>query len=117
MKKNKSTNKRIQTSGQKKDNSPLLWGLAFGIAFGFLLQKGGATKYDVIVAQLLLSREVHADFAHQVVNRPGVPAVAVAPVLARVVDDGWCVKLPTVIPLTAPKLGRKMPNQSIETIQ
>lgn len=30
-------------------------GLLFGIIFGFLLQKGGATKYDVIVAQLLLS--------------------------------------------------------------
>lgn len=32
----------------------LLWGLLFGILFGFLLQKGGATKYDVIVGQLLL---------------------------------------------------------------
>ncbi len=35
--------------------SPLLMGLLFGIVFGFLLQKGGATKYDVIVAQLLLT--------------------------------------------------------------
>ena len=35
--------------------SPLWMGLMFGIVFGFLLQKGGATKYDVIVAQLLLS--------------------------------------------------------------
>jgi hypothetical protein len=34
--------------------SPLIWGLAFGVVFGFLLQKGGATKYDVIVGQLLL---------------------------------------------------------------
>ena len=32
----------------------LLWGLAFGILFGFLLQKGGVTKYDVILGQLLL---------------------------------------------------------------
>ena len=39
----------------KKDRSPLLWGLAFGIVFGFLLQKGGATKYDVIIGQLLLT--------------------------------------------------------------
>ena len=39
----------------KKDRSPLLWGLAFGTVFGFLLQKGGATKYDVIVGQLLLT--------------------------------------------------------------
>ena len=27
----------------------------FGILFGFLLQKGGATKYDIIIGQLLLS--------------------------------------------------------------
>ncbi len=46
--------KRTQTS-EKKDISPLLWGLAFGIVFGFLLQKGGATKYDVIIGQLLLT--------------------------------------------------------------
>ncbi len=29
-------------------------GFLFGIGFGFLLQKGGATKYDVILGQLLL---------------------------------------------------------------
>jgi hypothetical protein len=39
----------------RKDKSPLIWGLVFGILFGFLLQKGGATKYDVIIGQLLLS--------------------------------------------------------------
>ena len=39
----------------KQGGSQLLWGLAFGVAFGFLLQKGGATKYDVIVGQLLLT--------------------------------------------------------------
>ena len=38
-----------------KDRSTLLWGLAFGIVFGFLLQKGGVTKYDVIIGQLLLT--------------------------------------------------------------
>jgi uncharacterized protein len=38
----------------KNNNQPLLWGLIFGIIFGFLLQKGGVTKYDVIVGQLLL---------------------------------------------------------------
>lgn len=32
----------------------LLIGLIIGIAFGFLLQKGGLTQYDVIVGQLLL---------------------------------------------------------------
>ncbi|MFO7942784.1 MAG: YeeE/YedE thiosulfate transporter family protein [Anaerolineales bacterium] len=55
MQTSKSTDKRMETSVPKKDISPLLWGLAFGIAFGFLLQKGGATKYDVIIGQLLLT--------------------------------------------------------------
>lgn len=35
--------------------SPLILGLIFGVVFGFLLQKGGVTKYDVIVGQLLLT--------------------------------------------------------------
>lgn len=34
--------------------SELAWGLLFGIVFGFLLQKGGVTRYDVIIGQLLL---------------------------------------------------------------
>ena len=38
-----------------EDRRPLLFGLGFGILFGFLLHKGGATKYDVIVGQLLLT--------------------------------------------------------------
>jgi uncharacterized protein len=42
-------------ASENKDRSPLIWGLVFGILFGFLLQKGGATKYDVIIGQLLLS--------------------------------------------------------------
>jgi uncharacterized protein len=49
MQTNESENK------SKKDKSPLVWGLFFGILFGFLLQKGGATKYDIIIGQLLLS--------------------------------------------------------------
>ncbi|MGD8649825.1 MAG: YeeE/YedE thiosulfate transporter family protein, partial [Desulfobacterales bacterium] len=32
----------------------LLLGLAIGFCFGFLLQKGGVTRYDVIMGQLLL---------------------------------------------------------------
>lgn len=32
----------------------LVQGLLFGIVFGFLLQKGGVTRYDVILGQLLL---------------------------------------------------------------
>ncbi|HJX04133.1 MAG TPA: YeeE/YedE thiosulfate transporter family protein [Dehalococcoidia bacterium] len=39
-----------------QNNKPqLFWGLFFGIIFGFLLQKGGVTKYDVIIGQLLLN--------------------------------------------------------------
>jgi hypothetical protein len=33
----------------------LVLGLAAGFAFGFLLEKGGVTRYDVIVGQLLLT--------------------------------------------------------------
>ena len=33
----------------------ILLGLASGIAFGFLLQKGGVTDYNVIIGQLLLT--------------------------------------------------------------
>ena len=32
----------------------LVWGLFFGILFGFLLHRGGLTSYDVIIGQLLL---------------------------------------------------------------
>ena len=48
----------MQTNKQSSKSqtwSPLAWGLVFGVVFGFLLQKGGATKYDVIVGQLLLT--------------------------------------------------------------
>ena len=38
-----------------RNRSHLAWGFVFGIAFGFLLQKGGVTKYDVIIGQLLLT--------------------------------------------------------------
>jgi len=40
---------------KKVDKASLVWGLLFGIVFGFLLHKGGATKYDVILGQLLLT--------------------------------------------------------------
>jgi uncharacterized protein len=33
----------------------VILGLLFGIVFGFLLQKGGVTSYNVIIAQLLLT--------------------------------------------------------------
>ena len=38
-----------------KDTSLLIQGLIVGTIFGFLLQKGGVSKYDVIVGQLRLT--------------------------------------------------------------
>lgn len=38
-----------------EDRRPLFFGLGFGILFGFLLHKGGATQYNVILGQLLLT--------------------------------------------------------------
>ena len=38
-----------------KKGLQLAIGLLLGIAFGFLLQKGGATRYDVIIGQLLFT--------------------------------------------------------------
>lgn len=56
------TDKQVSKSKQdtkdvesEEDRRPLFFGLGFGILFGFLLHKGGATKYDVIVGQLLLT--------------------------------------------------------------
>ena len=37
-----------------KKSIQLMIGFFTGILFGFLLQKGGVTKYDVIIGQLLL---------------------------------------------------------------
>ena len=39
----------------KSQTKELVWGLIFGVVFGFLLQKGGVTSYDVIVGQLRLT--------------------------------------------------------------
>ena len=43
----------LQTLHENK-KMQLVLGLAMGIVFGFLLQKGGVTKYDIIIGQLLL---------------------------------------------------------------
>ncbi len=43
-----------KSEGKKERGPQLIPGLLVGIAFGFLLQKGGATSYDVILGQLLL---------------------------------------------------------------
>lgn len=39
----------------EKKGLQLILGLVIGILFGFLLQKGGATKYHIILGQLLLT--------------------------------------------------------------
>lgn len=43
-----------QEKTEKRSNHPLLMGLLFGVAFGFLLQKGGVGKFHVLIGQLLL---------------------------------------------------------------
>jgi hypothetical protein len=43
------------TKIHNKKGLQLILGLLMGIAFGFLLQKGGATQYDIILGQLLLT--------------------------------------------------------------
>ncbi|MGV3592815.1 MAG: YeeE/YedE thiosulfate transporter family protein [Gammaproteobacteria bacterium] len=49
-------------SEKKKDGEPkpdsakqLVLGLCFGVVFGFLLQKGGVAKYDILIGALLLT--------------------------------------------------------------
>jgi len=39
----------------KNKKAQVILGLLFGIVFGFLLQKGGVTSYEVIIGQLLLT--------------------------------------------------------------
>lgn len=40
---------------RSKNRLQLVIGLVIGVGFGFLLQKGGVTRYEVIVGQLLLT--------------------------------------------------------------
>lgn len=46
-----------EASAVGKPDSPkqLLLGLVFGVAFGFLLQKGGVAKFEVLIGALLLT--------------------------------------------------------------
>lgn len=39
---------------RKTKKAPLVYGLTFGLAFGFLLQKGGVGKFHILIGQLLL---------------------------------------------------------------
>ncbi|MDP3385917.1 MAG: YeeE/YedE thiosulfate transporter family protein [Eubacteriales bacterium] len=43
------------TKLHENKNMQLLFGLLMGIVFGFLLHKGGVSKYDIILAQLRLT--------------------------------------------------------------
>ena len=43
------------TNLHSKNGVQLGFGLVMGVIFGFLLQKGGVTNYDVILGQLLLT--------------------------------------------------------------
>ncbi len=45
---------QIMSRAWSSRTSQLIQGFLFGLVFGFLLQKGGVTKYDVIAGQLLL---------------------------------------------------------------
>lgn len=40
---------------EKKKAGRLIEGLVIGFLFGFLLQKGGVSKYDILISQLLLT--------------------------------------------------------------
>lgn len=44
----------MSESSTKRSPAQLVLGLLFGIAFGFLLQKGGVAQYDVLIGSLLL---------------------------------------------------------------
>jgi uncharacterized protein len=46
-----------EEKSQEKENAPkqLLLGFVFGVVFGFLLQKGGVAKYDVLLGALFLT--------------------------------------------------------------
>jgi uncharacterized protein len=62
IKAEKATELPIDKEGPEKDTpakkefsaKQLMLGLAFGIAFGFLLQKGGVAKYHILLGVLLL---------------------------------------------------------------
>ncbi len=63
----------------------LLLGLATGLVFGFLLQRGGVTKYQVIVGQFLL--------ANHTVLRTMLTAIVVGSAGVLAMHQLWGVKL------------------------
>lgn len=65
-------------------------GLAIGTAFGFLLEKGGVTRYDVILGQLLLSdfTVLKMMFSAVLVGMVGVHAMRAAGLVRLHVREG-----------------------------
>ncbi len=62
------------TSLHERKGLQLVLGLCMGVVFGFLLQKGGVTVYDVIIGQLILEdfTVLKIMLAAVVVGMPGV---------------------------------------------
>lgn len=50
-----AANRNAEGVGEPDSGKQLLLGLAFGVIFGFLLQKGGVAKYEVLLGALLLT--------------------------------------------------------------
>jgi len=63
----------------------LLLGLATGLAFGFLLQRGGVTKYPIIVGQFL--------WANHTVLRTMLTAIVVGSAGVLAMHQLWDIKL------------------------
>lgn len=53
--KNKEDASKEQSQGKENEPKQLMLGLVFGVVFGFLLQKGGVAKYDVLLGALFLT--------------------------------------------------------------
>lgn len=55
MPKNEEDASKEQAQGKENGPKQLMLGLVFGVIFGFLLQKGGVAKYDVLMGALFLT--------------------------------------------------------------
>lgn len=53
--KNEKEASKEQLQGKENGPKQLVLGLIFGIVFGFLLQKGGVAKYDILLGALFLT--------------------------------------------------------------
>ena len=50
----KAVKESSESSPERPSGKKVLTAIVFGLAFGFLLQKGGVAKYNVLIGQLLL---------------------------------------------------------------